>query len=198
MDNVIEKAAAEYYGTKTDKKCEVSIHTISPKHTCQSIQDSIDTEPILAPSSSNSVPEMLGDDNAELNALRGACNIAREQYNEAVEYASAFRSTHTAMLCTGENLSKDVAGFIQELESRASSALSRLTILESEFQKRGGHMFEEPNNLGIPAPTPPSSINTSQVLYVFPSLVAQTGNNVPPRCVLLFLLSAGAHCDNLQ
>ena len=165
---------------------------------CQSIQDLTDTELILAPSSPDSMPEVLGDDNVELNALRGACNIAKEQYNEAVKYASVFRSTHTAMLHSGENLPKDVAELIQELESQASSAMSCVSILESEFQKRGGHPFEEPNNLGIPAPTSPSSASTSQVSYLFPSLVAQTSNNVPPRCVLLFLSSTGAHCYNLQ
>jgi hypothetical protein len=98
--------------------------------------------------------ETDSEDNSELHALRVACNIASEQYNENVQYATAFRHTYQSTVRPGQRLPSHVQGMIEKLEKRASDALAHLKVLESEFAKRD----ERVESTGDELPGSPPSV----------------------------------------
>jgi hypothetical protein len=197
MEGAVEREQVAYYGKEPEQGDD---DLNSQVHSPLLEPNSVDTPPkssVTIPLDTNLNPtlQIPKSDNWELNALRGACRVAREQYNEAVQYASAFRDTHANMLRAGEDLPKDIAEFVLELESRASGALSRLNILESEFEKRGGHTLEEFGSTPVEVPVVKSTsfVGKGPLTYLFPGSIAARSRN---RYILQYPPSVEAHSNN--
>jgi hypothetical protein len=139
---LVERAAADFHGV--GQKREPSQK--SPP------SSSVMTDHNL--SSQHTTPALT-----ELESLRVAYDLASDQYRDAVQYADAYRTIHRSALPPGQSIDNEVAAMVEQLEIRASNALSRLTILEQEIQKQdlAGQKV------------------VSQVEYLFPSPVGNAG-----------------------
>jgi len=157
---MVEKTEKEYYERDTMQRPSSDVADVLEK-VKQQVQLMVITEDVAQQTGPGSqidleaVDDIVKDKNMdrdseetdELDALQIACRLAADEYGSAVRYASAYSTTHRHVLPPMQDLPDPVHNMVEQLEQRASDALARLQILESELQKRGGYLNDETNLL---------------------------------------------------